>query len=63
MFRMIGKRKKQSQTGQALILVLVLLALGSVIVTSLLVFIAVGSKTGTVYDKKNAELYAADAGI
>ena len=63
MLRMIGKRKKQSQAGQALVLVLVLLALGSVIVTSLLGFIAVGSKTGTVYDKKNAELYAADAGI
>jgi hypothetical protein len=63
MFSMIGKRKKQSQAGQALVLVLVLLALGSVIVTSLLGFIAVGAKTGTVYDKKNAELYAADAGI
>ena len=63
MFTIRRKGEKRSQAGQALILVLVLLALGSVIVTSLLGFIAVGAKTGTVYDKKAAELYAADAGI
>lgn len=51
------------QTGQALILVLILLLLGSLIIPPLLGFMATGIRTGVVYEKKTSELYAADAGI
>jgi|GEM_PF-1414783 len=57
------KKNKSSQAGQGLVLVLVLLALGSLFIVALLGYIRTGAKTGMVYDKKTAELYAADAGI
>jgi len=59
----IRRRKKTGESGQALVLVLVLLALGSLFITAMLGFIGNGAKIGQVYDKKAAELYAADAGI
>jgi hypothetical protein len=66
MFSLVHKknRKKEAgEKGQALILVLVLLTLASLFIPALLGFIGTGTKTGQVYDKKAAELYAADAGI
>jgi hypothetical protein len=60
---MFIKRRKSGEAGQALILVLVLLTLASLLLPALLGFIGTGAKTGIVYDKKSAELYAADAGI
>jgi Tfp pilus assembly protein PilX len=62
MFRYIHKRKAD-EAGQALILVLVLLALASLIIPALLSFISTGTKTNSTYSTKTAELYAADAGI
>ncbi len=51
------------QKGQALVLVLILLLVGSLVISALLGFMATGVKTGMVYEKKTSELYAADAGI
>jgi len=56
-------RRTVDEKGQALILVLVLLVLGSLLITPLLTFASTGLKTGLVYEKKTNELYAADAGI
>ena len=50
------------QKGQALILALIFLFLGSLLTLSLLTFTSTGLKTGLVYEKKTDELYAADAG-
>jgi hypothetical protein len=63
MLNFMPRRRGKGEKGQAFILVLILLAFGIVIMTALLGFIGTGAKTGTVYDKKAAELYAADAGI
>jgi hypothetical protein len=52
------------QKGATLILVLMLLALGSIMIVPLLSFMASGFKTtDQVYDRKAYELYAADAGV
>jgi len=62
-FVSISRKTRAGEKGQALILVLILLTLASLIVPALLGFIATGAKSGTVYDKKTAQLYGADAGI
>ncbi len=54
---------KSDEKGQALLLVLILLLVGSLIITPLLSYMSTGLKTGQVYEKKTDELYAADAGI
>jgi len=61
MFKLLTKRK--GEKGQALILVLLMVTVGSLIIVSLLGFIGTGSKSGAVSLKKTNELYAADAGI
>ena len=61
MFKLPAKNK--GEKGQALILVLIMVTIGSLIIVSLLGFIGTGSKSGTVSLKKTNELYAADAGI
>lgn len=63
MFKMLRKKKRTGEAGQALILVLVLLTLVILFVPALLGFISTGAATGRVYDKKTAELYAADTGV
>ena len=61
MFKLLTKRK--GEKGQALILVLLMVTVGSLIIVSLLGFIGTGSKSEAVSLKKTNELYAADAGI
>ncbi len=51
------------QSGQALVLVLIFLLLGSLILVPVLDQIGTALKTGVAYEDKTKELYAADAGI
>jgi hypothetical protein len=53
----------RGEKGQALALVLILLLVGGLIVSSLLANMGNGLLNGRAYEKKTAELYAADAGI
>ncbi len=57
------KRSMKDQKGQALILVLLLLAIGSLIITPTLSFMRTGTQAGRVYEQKDCEIYAADAGV
>ena len=60
----ILSKLKTDQRGQALLIALVFMLLGSLIVTPLLSHMATGLKTGKeVYEKRMDELYAADAGV
>ena len=54
---------RRIEKGQALILVLVLLAVGGVMIAPLLAYMGTGVKTGMVFEEKTHELYAADAGV
>jgi carbonic anhydrase/acetyltransferase-like protein (isoleucine patch superfamily) len=51
------------QKGKILIMVLVLLLIGGLILAPLLGLMSTGLTAGQVYEKKAAELYAADAGV
>lgn len=53
----------KEERGQALLLVLILLVMGSLLLPPLLSYASTGLKTGQVYEKKMHELYAADAGV
>jgi len=57
------KELVREETGQAFILVLILLLLGGLIMAPLLGFMGTGLKAGQAYEQRMAELYAADAGI
>ena len=57
------KRAIRDEKGSVLILVLVLLVVGGLILTPLLGLMSTGLLAGQVYEKKTAELYAADAGV
>jgi len=57
------KRLIRGEKGQALVLTLLLLLIGSLILTPALNFMGTGVKSGQVYEQKNAEIYAADAGV
>ena len=57
------KRAIRDQEGNVLILVLVVLVVGGLILTPLLGLMGTGLVAGQVYEKKTAELYAADAGV
>jgi hypothetical protein len=61
--RQIQSRLLAGQSGQALILVLVFLLLGSLILVPVLDQIGTALKTGVKYEDQTKELYAADAGI
>jgi hypothetical protein len=64
MKKSILTRLKGDERGQALLLALVFMLLGTLIVTPLLSHMSTGLKTGKqVYEKRMAELYAADAGV
>ena len=52
----------KGESGQALILVLILLLIGGLMLTPLLNFVGTGLKSSQVYQQKTDELYAADAG-
>lgn len=57
------KELVRDETGQAFILALIMLLLGGLIMAPLLGFMGTGLKAGQAYEKRMAELYAADAGI
>ncbi len=53
----------QSQSGYTMIVVVILLLLGSIMVSPLLLRMSTGLKTGLLFESKTQELYAADAGV
>ena len=57
------KRLIRDEKGQTMIMALVLLVVGGLIMTPLLAYMSTGLITGEVYERKTAELYAADAGV
>jgi hypothetical protein len=60
----INKRKMlRNERGQALVLVLILLLVGSLIIAPLLAFMGTGLKAGITHEEKMDEFYAADSGI
>jgi len=59
----IQNRRAASQTGQALILVLILLLLTGVVTVPLMSNLSSGIKNGTLYENRTNTLYAADAGV
>jgi Tfp pilus assembly protein PilX len=61
--RLLRKGFVSGQSGQALILVLIFLLLGSLLLVPTLDRLSTASKTGIKYEKKTDALYAADAGI
>jgi len=63
MMKIVLKKSIKDENGQALILVVILMLLGSVIIASLLGFMSTGLLAGQVFEKKMNGLYAADAGV
>jgi len=59
---MLGKAVRD-ESGKILVMVLVLLVVGGLLLTPLLGLMSTGLMAGQVYEKKAAELYAADAGV
>lgn len=53
----------KKESGQVLILVLILLLLGGLIIAPLLGFMSTGLKAGQVFEENMDEIYAADAGV
>lgn len=61
--KFIRSRLSSGETGQALIIVLVLLVFGSLTIIPVLDHLSTALKTGVKYENKTNELYAADAGV
>jgi len=59
----ILKRVIRDEKGQAMFLTVILLLVGGLIVSSLLAYMGNGLLNGRVYERRTAELYAADAGV
>ena len=57
------KKAIRDEKGKVLVLVLVLLVVGGLVLAPLLGLMSTGLAAGQVYEKKAAELYAADAGV
>jgi len=53
----------RNEKGQAFILALILLLLGSLIIAPLLIFMNTGVKAGQTYEENMYEIYAADTGV
>ena len=56
-------RLMRDEKGQALVLTLLLLLIGSLIIAPTLSLMGTGIKSGRVYEQKDDEIYAADAGV
>jgi hypothetical protein len=56
-------RRIRNEAGQALVVVLLLLGLGSLLIAPLLSYTGTGLQAGQVYEVKADEFYAADAGV
>ena len=54
---------KTGETGQALPIVLAMLALGSLVIVPCLNYVSTGLKTGEMFEKSMKELYTAEAGV
>ena len=63
MMKTVLSKLRRDETGQAFILVLILLIVGGLIITPLLGFMSTGLIAGQLNEERMAELYAADAGI
>jgi Tfp pilus assembly protein PilX len=61
--KITGKSLIRDEKGQTLILALILLIVGGLIIAPLLAYMNTGLLAGGVYERKTAELYAADAGV
>ncbi len=61
--RFLRSRRSSGEAGQALILVMIFLILGSLTLVPTLTHISTAIKTGEVYEKNTDELYTADSGI
>ena len=59
----IANKMIRGEKGQALMITLILLLLGSLITVPVLAFTSTGVETGAIYEEDMHELYAADAGI
>ncbi len=57
------KRLIRDEKGQAMFLVLILLLISGLIIAPLLAYMGTGLIAGEVYERRTAELYAADAGV
>jgi len=57
------KRFIRDEKGQTMILALILLLVGGLIIAPLLAYMSTGLIAGQVYERRTAELYAADAGV
>ena len=57
------KRLMRDEKGQALLATLLLLLIGTLIVTPTLHFMGTGVSSGRVYEQKIDEIYAADSGV
>ena len=62
--KIVVKRSRRGEKGQAMVLVLILLVVGGLVIAPLLDFMGTGLKVGEeVYENKMYEIYAADAGV
>jgi len=59
----IMRKATRDENGKVLIMVLILLLVGGLILTPMLGLMQTGLIAGQVYERKTAELYAADAGV
>jgi hypothetical protein len=59
----ISSRLSSGQAGQALIIVLIFLLLGSLTLVPTLTHISTALKTGEIYENNTNEIYAADSGV
>jgi hypothetical protein len=53
----------RGEKGQALIIAMILMLLGSLIIVPMLAYMGAGLKAGTIQEERTGELYAADAGV
>ena len=56
-------KRWQKETGEVLVLVLVLLVVGSLILIPLLSYMSTAHKAGVVYENKATDFYSADSGV
>ncbi len=63
MIKMSLKKLIRDEAGQVMILVLILLAVGSLIIAPLLTYMGTGLIAGQVHEEMAADFYAADAGV
>jgi hypothetical protein len=61
--KITAKRLIKDEKGQALLITLLFLVIGSLLITPTLNLMGTGIKSGRVYEQKIDELYAADAGV